>query len=270
MYLYMRTPDMASVSFSGSANRTLSGGFGPNQVATVLGFGIFIFAVFLFSKKKITGFVILDIILLSYFVYRGLLTFSRGGIFTGVLAFIVLIFFMYVSNTGNRIQVLKYVALFSVGAFAVWIYTVNITSGMLENRYGGKNAKGIQKTDISSGRLDIIESQLETFYAAPWFGIGVGNGKYKRREENPNITAASHNEITRLIEEHGLLGVIILLILFMVPLHHWAYATNYQRAFLISFFIFWFLTVSHSAMRIGFPGFIYGLSLIIIGSDEEN
>jgi len=93
MYLYMRTPDMASVSFSGSANRTLSGGFGPNQVATVLGFGIFIFAVFLFSKKKITGFVILDIILLSYFVYRGLLTFSRGGIFTGVLAFIVLIFF---------------------------------------------------------------------------------------------------------------------------------------------------------------------------------
>ena len=97
----------------------------------------------------------------------------------------------------------------------------------------------------------------------------MGNGKYKRQFENVGVTAASHNEITRLIEEHGLIGVIILLILIFVPLVHFYNSTNYQRAFLCSFFVFWFLTINHSAMRIVFPSFIYGLSLIQIKKDEK-
>jgi hypothetical protein len=36
------------------------------------------------------------------------------------------------------------------------------------------------------------------------------------------------------------------------------------RAFLSAFLIFWFLTINHSAMRVAFPAFIYGFSLIII------
>jgi hypothetical protein len=41
------------------------------------------------------------------------------------------------------------------------------------------------------------------------------------------------------------------------------------RAFLASFLIFWFLTINHSAMRIAFPGFIYGLSVAIIVFKEK-
>jgi hypothetical protein len=40
------------------------------------------------------------------------------------------------------------------------------------------------------------------------------------------------------------------------------------RAFLGSFLIFWFLTINHSAMRIAFPGFIYGLSVAVITFKE--
>ena len=141
---------------------------------------------------------------------------------------------------------------------------------MLENRYAGKNANGVKKEDITSGRIDIFISQIESFYNSPFFGIGVGNGKYDRLSSTENITAASHNEISRLIEEHGLMGIIILLILFTVPIAHMFYANYFQKAFLLAFFLFWILTINHSAMRIAFPSFIYGLSLVKIIDDEED
>lgn len=135
---------------------------------------------------------------------------------------------------------------------------------MINNRYANKNATGIEKKDISAGRFQLFSAQLENFYESPILGIGVGNGKYKRIESGKRITAASHNEITRLIEEHGLLGILALLILLVKPLQNIYFSTNYQRAFLLSFYVFWFLTINHSAMRIAFPAFVYGLSLIKI------
>jgi O-antigen ligase len=140
---------------------------------------------------------------------------------------------------------------------------------MISNRYAGKNAKGIQKKDISAGRGAIFNAQLESFYESPFFGIGVGNGKYKRMETNVNITAASHNEISRLFEEQGLFGIIALFILLIKPLLNILFSNMYQRSFLISFYIFWFFTINHSAMRLAFPSFIYGLSLINIQTNDE-
>ena len=268
-YMYFRTPDLKEIVFRGSANFETSGGFGPNQVATIIGVGAFILILFLFLNKKISGFLFLDAVLLVYFIYRGLLTFSRGGILTGAIAFFVFIGFMFFHNVKIIKLILKYFIVGTVALIGVWLYTSNITGGMLDNRYTGKNSKGEQKEDITSGRLDIINTQFDNFYESPWFGIGVGNGKYERQLSGDGVTAASHNEVTRLVEEHGFLGVIILFILIFVPILHFFKSSNYQRAFLISFYVFWFLTINHSAMRIAFPGFMYGLSLINITRDEE-
>ncbi|MEI6864491.1 O-antigen ligase family protein [Flavicella sp.] len=268
-YMYFRTPELKEIVFVGNANFETSGGFGPNQVATVIGVGMFVLALFLFLDKKLTKFYILDVLFLIYFTYRGLLTFSRGGIFTGALAIFTFVFFMFLYNRNLIVLISKYFMIGFVLLISIWLYTSDITGGMLENRYTGKNSRGEQKEDITSGRTDIILSQLESFYSSPWFGIGVGNGKYKRMESNENITATSHNEITRLIEEHGFLGIVILFILFLVPMYHFLGSSNYQRAFLVSFYVLWFLTISHSAMRIAFPGFIYGLSLMKITRDDE-
>ena len=138
---------------------------------------------------------------------------------------------------------------------------------MLDNRYAGKNAKGEQKKDITSGRSAILNQQIASFAENP-LGIGVGNGKYKRQNSIVHITATSHNEVGRLIEEHGVIGVMILLLLLGLPLISFWYGNNYQRAFTTAFYLFWFLTINHSAMRIAFPGFIYGLSLMNIIDDE--
>ena len=49
------------------------------------------------------------------------------------------------------------------------------------------------------------------------------------------------------------------------PLKHiYKYREFTEYSFSLAFFILWFLTINHSAMRLGFPAIVYGLSLINI------
>ena len=266
---YFKTPSLEDLVFTTSSNFNTSGGFGPNQVSTMIGVGTFIIAIFIILRVQLSKYLFLDIIFLAYFTYRGLLTFSRGGMLTAGVA---LASFIVCIVLHKRLTFKKFFLYTSV-SFAlfmgVWLYTTNITGGLIFNRYAGKNAKGVQKKDASAGRGAIFERQLESFYESPFFGIGVGNGKYKRIESNIKVTAAAHNEISRLFEEQGVLGIIALLILLFKPLVNIYFGTMYQRSFLISFYVFWFLTINHSAMRLAFPGFVYGLSLIKIKTEHE-
>jgi hypothetical protein len=261
-YMYFRTPDLREMIFGSGSNFETSGGFGPNQVATILGFGMFVLGVFLFLKTKITGFLVLDSILLIYFTYRGLLTFSRGGVLTAGIAFVVFSMFLILYKKVSFKDIFKYLVVSVLFIIGIWLYTSNVTKGMIDNRYAGKDSTGKQK-DISTGRFEVFSSQIESFKDAPIFGIGVGNGKFKREMKGEGVTT-SHNEGSRLIEEHGLIGIIILIILISIPIVHFYESNNFQRAFISAFFLFWFLTINHSAMRVAFPGFLYAMSLIRI------
>ncbi len=267
-YLYFRTPDLKEIVFGTAAMFETTGGFGPNQVATAIGLGMFILVVFIFLKEKLTGSLYLDAFFLIYFSYRGLLTFSRGGILTAVITLLFFAFFFILYKKMSLQILFKYVLISGFFVIAIWMYTSNITGGMLDNRYTGKNASGIQKKDITTGRGDLIAYQFNNFFEHP-LGIGVGNGKYERMKSNQRITAASHNEVGRLVEEHGLIGFVLLLLLLIIPLINFFKANNFQKAFIIAFYIMWFLTINHSAMRVALPGFIYALSLIRI-TDIEN
>ena len=266
--VYFKTPSLEDLVFTTSSNFNTSGGFGPNQVSTMIGVGTFIIAIFIILRVQLSKYLFLDIIFLAYFTYRGLLTFSRGGLITGVIALICFSLFYILYKKISLTSFITYVGIVVVFTIGIWLFTSNITGGMLDNRYAGKNSSGVQKEDISSGRVDILAEQIKSFTENP-LGIGVGNGKYKRQGAIGNVTAASHNEVGRLIEEHGIIGFIILLLLLLLPLANFWYGNNYQRAFISAFYLFWFLTINHSAMRIAFPGFIYGMSLITIINEKE-
>ena len=81
------------------------------------------------------------------------------------------------------------------------------------------------------------------------------------------IVAASHNEITRLLAEHGAFGIGALIILLFTPLV--LYFNNREHLFLLSFFLFWLLTINHAAMRLAAPAFIYALSLLKVQFVDE-
>ncbi|WP_299017150.1 O-antigen ligase family protein [uncultured Polaribacter sp.] len=266
-YMYFKTPDLKEIVFNSEANFATSGGFGPNQVATAIGLGMFILVVFIASKTKLSGYLFLDALFLIYFSYRGLLTFSRGGILTAIISIALFLFFYSLYKKVSFSILIKYIFIGGFFLTAIWLYTSNITGGMLDNRYAGKNKIGV-KEDITSGRLDIIQVQFDNFLEYP-LGIGVGNGKYERQKSIGKITAASHNEIGRLLEEHGLIGFLLLILLLIVPLFNFFRGNFYQKAFVISFYLMWFLTINHSAMRIAIPGFVYALSLVKITDYEE-
>lgn len=261
--LYFKTPDIREIVFGGSANYATSGGYGPNQVSTALGIGIFTLVAHILLKKKLSSIFFIDVLLLFYIIYRNLLTFSRGGFVTAILAVIFFGMLIIYSRKDHVISFLKYLGIGFVLVLAIGIYTSDVTGGMLENRYANKNAKGVEKADITTGRLLLMNTELDAFYENPIFGMGVGSGKF-RRLDKLGVKAASHNEVSRLLGEHGMIGLIILMLLMFTPLINAWKQPSYAKAFLGAFYIFWFLTINHSAMRIAFPSFIYGLSLITI------
>jgi O-antigen ligase len=104
-----------------------------------------------------------------------------------------------------------------------------------------------------------METELKMFFENPVLGVGVGKNK-ELRQSQTGIDAASHNEMTRMLAEHGALGVVCLLILLLTPLY--LFLIDRQNVLALSFFIFWLLTINHAAMRLAAPAFVYALSLL--------
>ena len=119
---------------------------------------------------------------------------------------------------------------------------------------------------MSAGRLDLFVGELEGFINEPFFGAGA-SGMKERRLETEGRVIATHNEVSRLLSEHGILGIVILFILIFKPMDMRAtYKNNY---YFYAFLVFWFATINHSAMRIAAPGFIYGLALLNIKNEKR-
>jgi hypothetical protein len=262
VYLFLYNPSVKDVVTGTQSNFETSGGFGPNQVSTILGLGIFIFfsQLVLFSKTKKE--MILNGFLLLFVSYRGIVTFSRGGIITGVVmigCLLVLLYFF--SNAKGKSKFIPVFIMTGLMGIGIWTYSSIQTSGLIDKRYANQDARGREKKSQLSGREEIIESEITYFLDNPITGIGVGMGK-EMREKSRGVAVASHNEITRMLAEHGLFGVLGLLILFITPFV--LYIHNRQHLYFLSFFIFWLLTINHAAMRTAAPAFVYALTLLSV------
>ncbi len=268
-YLFLFTPKIKDVLTGTGSNGALSGGFGPNQVATVLGLGMFIFftRVIFNSKEKIL--FILNLFLALYISYRGMLTFSRGGMITGFLMIIIYVFIIYINSKNTSKIKLNYIIGFvSAMMILIWSYTSYKTDGYIDKRYANQDASGRTKADRFTGRGEIANEELDMFLDNPFLGVGVAMGTQIRTEKRGMTdNFASHNELTRLLAEHGSLGIIALIILFFTPL--FLYYDNKENIFLLCFLSFWLLTINHAAMRTASPSFIYALALLKIKFTNE-
>ena len=142
---------------------------------------------------------------------------------------------------------------------ATWSYTSSTTEGLINKRYANQDAKGREKESVLTGREGIIENEIDNFLKNPIFGIGVAKG-YELRKIQTGFVSTSHNELTRMLAEHGSLGILGLFILFFTPVI--LYLDNKQNVYLFCFLAFWLLTINHAAMRLAAPAFIYALSLL--------
>mgnify|MGYP003575389391 CR=1 FL=1 len=262
VYLFMYNPSVKDVITGTQSSFETSGGFGPNQVSTILGLGMFIFftQLILFSKSKLV--ILVNAALLIFISYRAIVTFSRGGVITAVGMIICLLFFLYKnSNARGRSKFVLVFVMTGIMAAGIWTYSSMQTNGLIEKRYANQDARGRQKKDRLGGREQIMDSEIKLFLNEPILGVGAGMGKLRRAEFNGE-DAASHNEVTRMLSEHGLFGIIAFLILFITPFI--LYINNKQHLYFLSFFAFWLLTINHAAMRTATPAFVYALCLLSV------
>lgn len=261
VYIILYTPTLKDAITGTESNFLTSGGFGPNQVSTVLGLGLFVaFALGLFAKNKLAS--LLFFMGAGLFAYRGLLTFSRGGLLAGIAISLALLYFVFINSKAFvKGKLIVFISVLVVISALLFTYTATQTGGMLTKRYEGKDSQGREKTSKFSGREKLAATELELFIENPLWGVGVGKVR-EEREERTGKQAATHNEITRMLAEHGAFGVFGLLILILTPLAF--YATHRHHIFFVSFYLFWLLTINHAAMRIAAPAFVYALTLINI------
>lgn len=262
VYLFLYNPSVKDVVTGTQSNFETSGGFGPNQVSTVLGLGIFIFftQVLLFSKTKKETF--LNAVILIFVSYRGIVTFSRGGVITGVVMIILLLLLLYYfSNAKGKSKFALIFVLTGLVGVGIWTYTSVQTGGLIDKRYANKDSKGRMKKDKLGGREEIMDSEIKLFLDNPIMGVGAGMGK-QFRKQTFGADVASHNEITRMLSEHGIFGIMGLLILFITPLV--LYIDNRQHLYIFSLYIFWLLTINHASMRTAAPAFVYALTLLSV------
>jgi len=261
-YLFLYSPSIKDTLSGTQSNFEASGGFGPNQVSTVLGLGVFLLAGRLFLQSKTFFIKIVNGLILALMSYRAIVTFSRGGVFVALIIIIAFIVTFYLKATNkSKKRIIGSVAILSIGIILTWFISTMSTEGLIIKRYNNEDALGRTKENLTTGRADLLTNELNEFLENPFLGVGVGKLK-ELRFEKEGIRAASHNEMSRIVGEHGIFGIIAFLILLFAPLLF--RLKNKKNIYFYSFYLFWFLTINHSSMRIAAPAFIYGLCLLNI------
>jgi hypothetical protein len=276
-FTVIRTPDFDDINFALSANVATSGGFGSNQVSTVFGLGLLLIFMLWISGKIISGYRTIDSFLILLFVFRGFLTFSRGGMLGAAVA--ILIFLFLIILPGNQVigtikLTLPKVTLYSIPIVILGLIVFQIANDITGNnlllRYKGETAgtlAGMKEVDINtitSNRYNIFMGDMELWQEHFNFGVGAGASQYLR-EDDIEERAAAHIEFSRLVAEHGLLGLFFFGMLLTLPFTIWRENQNpLNRAILFSLFVLGIYTSFHAAMRTYVTPLFVGMSLISI------
>jgi O-antigen ligase len=250
-----------------------TGGFGSNQVSTILGLAMFIVFMLEIYKKPLFDISMINYGLMGYLFFRGLLTFSRGGVISAVIAmFILYIPIMFKSKRSIINSVIAGVLL-GIGGAVVFLIADSVTKNNLTLRYKGETSGTLAGTkeqslsNITSRRWEIAVTDWEIFKAHPIFGVGPGEAR-NYREEYGGINIVAHVEYSRLLSEHGIFGgaAMIIITLFAVS---WVVRLKSKKGKVISaaFFTLAILSSFHAATRTNTTSVFYVLAAMPIYYD---
>lgn len=248
------------LTFITESNFVTSGGYGPNQVSAILGLGALLLLLLLIMQKN-RGFSFLPFILAIALLTQSILTFSRGGVINVVVA-LALAAFQLILKPGKSF---KHIALllFTITIMAIFVMPQlnSLTSGTVTERYSDFE---------TTGRIELIEADLELFKNNQPFGVGVGLSSQMRRYM-PGT--AAHTEYSRLLAEHGVFGVFSILLLFMMFFRAWWKAPDaLSKAWVLALTAWALVEMTHAAMRVASIGFVFGWALLELQQegDSEN
>jgi hypothetical protein len=244
------TMSASDISWVAESNKATSGGFGPNQVSSSLGLGAALIFLLLIEGRHKWLLRATLFTLLLFIGVQSAMTFSRSGLYLAVISSVAAGFFL-VGRGRRNVRVL--LALMAVGGMAKLVLVPQLdtmTQGTLTRRFADRSA---------TGRDRILMNELQIFFDHPLLGAGVG--QTGTTPGDPTLrTMTAHTEYSRLLAEHGSLGLTALLLLI------WMSATAirrvkdpHDRAFTAALLAWGLFFMVANAMRIAAPGVLIGL-----------
>jgi O-antigen ligase len=240
--------------FVNASNRATSGGFSGNQVSAILGVAAMLL-ILMSLQRLMTWKVRLPLLAVAaVLTMQSALTFSRGGILLAFAGLAAGVFFIVRGGMRIRITVLVVGLLCTVvGRYIIEPRLEEITGGKLKERYSSTK---------SSGRDLFIDSELMLFRESPILGVGPGMGLYERVDRGL-IFGASHTEYTRMLAEHGILGLLSIVALaalaFRAVMRSPDLATRSIAAALVVWVLLFMLMYG---MRLAAPSVCFGLAFM--------
>ncbi len=240
------TATTPNLEFGDESNFAASGGYGPNQVSTIMGFGALI-CLLLALLPGVRRARVIQLVVGAWMLGQAYLTFSRGGVYALVIATCGMGIVGLLSS-GGRSRALVGGAVAFLVVVGLYSWADGYTGGGLDNRYDDTS---------TTHRNELVEGDLTLFAENPVFGVGPGRSPLLRPQQNGTST---HTEYSRLLAEHGMFGVlaIVLLITFGVQSYRWALGP-WNRLLVAGMGLWGLATMSHAATRISLVSLAFGL-----------
>jgi len=249
-----------SIEFTEQSNFVTSGGFGPVQVSTVLGLAVLISVVLTILEPN-RSVKILTVSLAVAFTVQSLLTFSRGGMFAVAIALSTLAI-AHAREPRIRKRVMAIVVLvLALGYFVIVPWLTGFTSGAFEERF----------SDTTTGRTELAANDVRIFADHLLFGVGPGMTKYQRltynicelRSDHCSDEASSHTEFTRMLSEHGLVGLVAIGALALLAVRGVRDAAR-ERPFAATFIAWSVAQMFYANLRVVAVPFAFGIAFLTI------
>lgn len=238
------------IRFTTESSFLASGGFGPNQVSSVLGLAAFAMFFLAAAAPARLACRLLFIALAGGFAVLSALTFSRSGLYLAAAACLTAGFFLLQDRLRRPRLLAASAALAALLAYAALPRLDAYTSGALAERF----------SDLSlTHRGELLQADLALWTAHPFFGVGPGRSSFER--ETTVGYAAAHTEFSRLAAEHGLLGLVAMALLLYMALEGFLAAERgYSRALTGALIVWSFLFMAGNAMRLAAPALLFGFT----------
>ncbi|HWJ97224.1 MAG TPA: O-antigen ligase family protein [Acidimicrobiales bacterium] len=258
--------NVGTLEFNGESNSVTSGGFGPVQVSSLMGLTVLVAVLLVLAERDVATRVIAGVVGI-WSATQSLLTFSRGGMFAVAIAVAGLV----VVQAWNREARRKVFALVGVSLLIGYYIIIPrldaFTRGGLEERF----------SDTQTGRTTLAHNDIQIFLEHPVFGVGPGMSKYRRlpyeicelRSDRCNYEGSSHTEFTRMIAEHGSVGLAAMAILLLLAFHAIRRAGP-SLAFTVVMLLWAIAQMVYANMRIAAVPFAFALAFIQIRDPNDD
>jgi len=244
----LRTLTATDLQFVAESNFATSGGFGPNQVSSILGLGAFLAVLLTLRSRAPLRLAWLVPGIALFLALQAALTLSRGGLYAAGLATVAAALCMLRDHRVQRRAL-------GVGVPALLLATALIvpridafTGGALSERFADRE---------SSGRADILAEDVRIWREHPVLGVGPGAAADERRTES----TVAHTEYSRLLAEHGALGVAALVVLGLMSVDVVRRGLRSPDGAIAAGLLVWSLaSMAHAGMRLAAFGLVFGLA----------